>query len=98
MVNEAEARALKIQQSRRELLETLKLFYPAEVDFRSISLSLPRAELRHLEIDLNYLIDKGYVVWVDRQENARVAKGCFRLTASGVETADWINKDAALGR
>ncbi len=96
MVNEKDARAMGIARSRRELLDTLKLFYPADVDFDSLALSLPRAEKQHLEVDLNYLMDKNCVAWVDQQPNAVFRKGRFRLTALGVETADWINKDPAL--
>jgi DNA-binding HxlR family transcriptional regulator len=96
MVSEQEIRELIIKKTRRTLLTTLKMFYPATADFESIALSLPTIEERYLKVDLSYLIDKGYVEWVNRTPNMGWRKREYRLTATGVETADRINKDPAL--
>lgn len=96
MVNEDDVRALLIKKSRRDLLTTLKMFYPAEVDFETLRLTLPTVEDQHLRTDLSYLIDKGYATWTNEQANMPWKTREFRLTASGVETADRINRDAAL--
>ena len=96
MVSEQAIRELIIKKTRRDLLTTLKMFYPAEVDSCTLALTLPTVEEHHLKVDLSYLIDKGYVSWVNKTPNMGWSKREFRLTATGVETADRINKDPAL--
>ena len=96
MVNEAEIRALVIKESRWKLLATLRLFYPGTATFHTLCLTLPTVELRHMRVDLSYLIAKGYVEWVTGRPNMPWNTRDFRLTATGVETADRINEDSAL--
>lgn len=96
MVSEQEIRELIIKRTRRDLLDVLKMLYPATADFETLALALAEIEERHLKVDLSYLVDKGYVQWVNKARNAGWRKREFRLTATGVETADRINKDPAL--
>ncbi len=96
MVNEEEIRVLLIKRTRRDLLTTLKMFYPGDAAFELLGLTMPTVETQHLKIDLSYLVDKGYVAWTNKQPNLAWHKREYRLTADGVETADRINKDPAL--
>ena len=96
MVNEAEVRALIIKDSRWKLLETLKLFYPASMSFRTLCLTLPAVELRHMKVDVTYLCDKGYARWNNQRPNMPWDAREYRLTASGVEAADFITNDPAV--
>ena len=96
VVSDDEIRQLVIKKTRRDILETLKMFYPGSHDFLTIALTLPEIEDCHLKVDLSYLIDKGYVAWTNKRPNLEWRKREFRLTAAGVETADRINKDQAL--
>ena len=96
MLSDDEIRELVIKKSRRDLLAVLKIFYPANADYETLRLTLPTVEERYLKVDLSYLIDKGYVEWVNKRANAAWPDREYRLTATGVETADRINKDPAL--
>ena len=96
VVSDDEIRQLVIKKTRRDILTTLKMFYPGPQDFLTIALTLPNIEERHLKVDLSYLIDKGYALWTNRRRNLEWDKREFRLTATGVETADRINPDQAL--
>ena len=96
MLSEAAIRALTIKKSRWGLLQVLKMFYPCETDFLSLALTLPTVELHHIKVDLSYLIDKGLVAWTNQEPNQRWDEREYKLTATGVETADRITADPAL--
>ena len=96
MVSEQEARTLLIKQTRRDILTTLKMFYPASATFETLRLTLPTVEEDHLRKDISYLIAKGYVSWLNERSNAAWSTREYGLTAAGVETADGIEKDPAL--
>lgn len=96
MVNEEQVREALIKKTRRDLLTTLKMVYPASFSFYDLRLTLPDVEIRYLQIDISYLVDKGYVRWVNRSANTGWDQRDYRLTADGVETADRINKDPAI--
>lgn len=97
MLNDEEFRVLVIQKTRRDLLTTLKMWYPSSPSFREIRLTLPEIEDRYLRVDLSYLCDKSYVAWVNEAPNMEWSRREFKLTAKGVEVADRIENDPALG-
>ena len=97
MINENEVRALIIKRSRRELLDLLRMVYPASLCYRDIRLATPTAIDRHLQVDLSYLCDKGFVKWVNKADNMEWMVKEFRITSDGVEIADYITNDPALG-
>ena len=96
MVTNDEARTLLIKQTRRDILTTLKMFYPACSTFETLRLTLPTVEEDHLRKDVSYLIAKRYVQWINERANAPWATREYTLTAVGVEKADGIDKDPAL--
>ena len=96
MVSDDDVRAIVIKQSRRKLLNALKMFFPVPVEFRTLQLTLPKVETRHLRVDLTYLIAKKLLGWVNEAPNAAWSSREFILSATGVEVADKITKDPAL--
>jgi len=95
-VSREQMREVLIKKSRRDLLVTLKMVYPGALDYRSIRLVTPDVDDHYLEIDLAYLVDKGYVRRENAQPNQRRDDREWKLTALGVETADRINRDPAI--
>jgi len=96
-----ELRAKQIKTARRDLLETLKIFHGMDqpAPFATLRDSLEHLELpddSYVKSDLIYLIDKGYVVWVNPGNFVPWKKRLFRLAAAGVEVVDRITVDPAL--
>jgi len=96
VLDENGARQLQIKKVRRDLLTTLKMAYPATMSFYDLRLVLPDIEERYLRVDLSYLMQKGYVIEENPRPNMTWDRREFKLSASGVETTDRINKDPAL--
>lgn len=96
MVTDQDIRAMQIKQVRRQLLTVLKMFYPASASYETLRLTLPQVEDSHLRKDLSYLCAKDYVKWENAGPNMGWEEREFVLTATGVETADRINRDTAL--
>jgi len=95
-MDDDEARALIIKQSRRSILDALKQVYPARFSFYSLRVVCAEIEERHLKADVAYLIDKGYLVWHEPTPNMAWDRREYRLSAEGVEIADRIEVDPAL--
>lgn len=96
MLSDQDARKMSIMKTRRDLLTVLKLFYPTPMPLGQIRLTAPDIDETNLRKDLAYLCDKGYVQRVNVQPNQRQDDREYKLTASGVETADRIHEDPAL--
>lgn len=96
MIDDEEIDVLEKKKNRRDLLETLKMFYPGCATFEMLGLTMPTVEKDHMNTDLSYLMDKKFVEWINQRPNMARRKREYRLTALGVETADRINKDPAL--
>ena len=95
-LSDAEVRAMCIKASRRQLLETLKLFYPAPATFQQLRLTMADVEEVHMKVDVSYLADKKLVARVNEGPNQAWNKREFRLTAAGLEVVDRIVTDPAL--
>jgi len=95
-MDEREARAALIKQNRRSLIDALKLVYPLALTFYSLRQVLAGVEEHYLKGDITYLVEKGYVAWVNRKPNMNWPSREYKLTAVGVEIADAINTDPAL--
>jgi len=91
-----DVRALVIKSTRRKLLETLRLLYPATVPFYHVRAIMADVEEHHLKVDVSYLVDKGLATRVNERGNQSWDEREFRLTAEGVEVADRIVADPAL--
>jgi hypothetical protein len=95
----------RILRIRGEILAAMKMLYPgaiqAEQLLRSLLAVYPLLEWEHLRKDLAYLLEKGYVKRVLRENEDLLLgpwrKRCFRLTAAGVEVADECVRDPAVG-
>ena len=97
MANDKDIRAKLIMKMRRDLIATLKLWYPAAPSYGDIRLTLPEIEDRYLRGDLRYLMDKQHVEWINERANMAWEEREFRLTPLGVEQADGIENDPAFG-
>ncbi|MEK6675562.1 MAG: hypothetical protein AABZ47_07900 [Planctomycetota bacterium] len=95
-MNEEIANAMLIKRARKEILRSLRLFYPSDINLRSLQVSVADIEEHHLKVDLSYLIDKGYVVWTNREPNQNWKDRNYRITAAGMERLDKIVVDPAL--
>lgn len=84
------------KQSRRKILDALKMVYPASLSFESICAVIPDVEDGYLKKDVAYLMDKGAILCINARRNQSIPDGDYRLTAEGVELADRINIDPAL--
>lgn len=89
-------RASIIKKGRRDLLGSLRMYYPVEAEYTDLALTVPTVEEPHFRVDLSYLIDKGYLLWTNRKPNAIWQGREYLLTAKGVEVADRILTDPAL--
>ena len=96
MIDDEDIKVLEKKKNRRDLLATLKMFYPGCATFEMLGLTMPTVEEVHMNKDLCYLMDKKFVEWINQRRNMTRCKREYRLTALGVETADRINKDPAL--
>ncbi len=96
MSEQEEIRAKQIKAARRALLDTLNIAYPGDLTFEDLCEVLPDVCEHYLQRDLMYLIEKGYVVWINARNNAGWPGRRFRLTAAGEEIAQKINVDPAL--
>lgn len=91
-------RARIIKQTRRAILDALKQVYDLPLTFESLCEVLLYLNVADEDVakDVAYLIDKGYVRWVNQAERPPWKRRLYTLTAAGVETADKINRDPAL--
>lgn len=100
-MNEEQAKAAMIKQTRREILRALNLmYYIGPLSFEALC-----GALRHLQLpddqcvkrDLVYLVDKDYVDWAN-SDNAYMPwrQRLYKLTARGNEIANRIDTDPAL--
>jgi hypothetical protein len=96
----------EIRQVRYETLVALKMIYPAALQadqiLRSLLSLFPTLEWECFRRDLIYLAEKNYVqrVVAQSEPDARLTpwrKRWFRLTARGVELAEDLIRDPALG-
>ncbi len=97
--------ARQIKRVRNEVLMALKMLYPAALQgdqiLRTLLAVFPQLEWDLLKKDLAYLCEKGYVhrIVAESEIDPRVTswkRRWFRLTSSGVETADHCVEDKAL--
>lgn len=95
-MNERELMAKLVKKNRRSVMRTLLMWYPNPVDFADLAVTLPNIEEDNLKRNLAYLIDKGYVRWINETKNAAWANREYVLTASGEEVAQSIKIDSAL--
>lgn len=95
----------RIKLIRREILVSLKAVYPAafklDTLFRSLLGVFPELEFDTFRQDVAYLQDKGYIERkmprsCDHPDMVPWRERWFELTASGVEIADRVRRDAAL--
>ena len=97
----------EIVRVRNEMLVALKLIYPAALQAdqlcRSLLCVFPTLEWQPFRRDLCYLLEKGYLrrVVADSERDPRLTawrKRWFRATTSGIEVADHLIEDPALGQ
>jgi len=89
-----------IKQTRREILAALNLMYHiGPFSFDGICHSLLHLELPDDECvkrDLVYLVDKGFIEWVNPGSYMPWPRRMYKLTAKGNEIANRIAIDPAL--
>lgn len=95
-----ELRAMQIKKCRNDLLSALNVMYGiGNMDFPSLCMALLHLELADdtvVKQDLMYLIDKGYVRWINEKNFLPWKDRLYQLTARGKEIVDRIAKDPAL--
>ena len=96
MASRDEIRAAEIKQTRRGILDTLRMVYPAGLTFATICGAFVELDEHYIKSDLTYLIQKGYILWTNEGPNAAWKERKYKLTAAGVEIGDKINIDLAL--
>ena len=98
--------ASDIIRVRNEMLVALKMIYPAawqaEQLLRCLLSVFPTLEWQHFRRDMCYLVEKGYFQRVTAasepdQKLTTWRKRWFRITAAGLEVADRLINDPALG-
>lgn len=89
-------RVQTIKQARRKLIDALRLVYPMYLTFDSLAIVLPTFDVEHIQADVSYLIDKGYLKCINERKHQPWGEREYRLTATGKEIADAINVDPAL--
>ena len=95
-MNENQIQAAQVKRIRRNILDALNMAYPGTLSFEDLCTVLPTVESHYLHRDVAYLVEKGYVRWINQQRNASMRDGEFRLTAAGTEIAQKINTDPAI--
>lgn len=97
-MNEQQMRAAQIRQTRRGILDTLNLAYPATLAFGTILEALLPLEVEegYAKKDMAYLVDAGYVKRTDADGQVPWARRVFKLTKQGKDIADRLVTDEAL--
>lgn len=95
-MNEQEARVAIIKQTRRSILDTLNATRPACLSYETLCGVFVELDEHYVRRDLEYLVSKGYVEWVNPRRNAPWKERSYGLTSDGMEIADKINTDPAL--
>jgi len=95
-----ELRAMQIKKCRNDLLAALNMMYGIQpMDFPALCNALLHLELPDdivVKQDLLYLIDKGYVRWINERNFMPWKDRLYQLTAKGKEIVDRISRDDAL--
>lgn len=88
-----------IRQDRQRLLETLDLFHPATVQYRTLRLSLPTIEERNLQRDLWYFMNTSPPCLICVNERAGIPwdKREFHLTTHGCNVVKRLVDDPGTG-
>ena len=102
-MNNEDAKATMIKQTRREILRALNIMYHiGPLSFPALCEALLHLELpdeQCVQRDLTYLRDKGYVCWVGAPKRGAYmpwARRLYKLTVKGNEIAERIAEDPAL--
>jgi len=100
MMNEDQARAAIIKQTRREILRALNMMYAiGPLSFESICAALSHLELpgeAYVRNDVKYLCEKGYAQWTNERPMLDWPLRLYQLTATGKELVDKITVDPTL--
>jgi len=96
MRNTDDVRRALVKQVRRGIIDLLNLAYPAALDYDTICGSFVDTDEHYIKRDLSYLVEAGYLTWVNKESNAPWAGRKFRLTTEGVDLALKINTDPAI--
>ena len=96
MVDDPQIQAAIIKETRRGILDTLAMAYPAALTYETLCGVFVETEGRNLKRDLTYLIEKGYVAWSNCVTRMPWTERSYRLTPAGLDIAQKINTDPSL--